>query len=537
MFSEPNEEPYDILSVDKREFNYSKNFQTKLQKSYRHKLLKKKNGKFVSLSKVDSFLSICPVRNSTDGKYKFENYDCVHVEKFINVLSVVLLTKHWTISRIKIIVERILEYYNVDIFIAVFGEEKINFNKNKKNIKYFYFTEMETVGSALKQIVPKIRTPFTFITYTLSDYINKYAPLEQLVTALENQKEVGVASGSARDPMGAWDHGCLQRTSKNYYIVYSKGYMYSKNGCMYCDDVLNPFVTKTNLLRNVDFSEEFDGEALFYDWFMRVSLEGREIISCLHIMFFTANTRPISRADWRSLATKWKIQDIKTYDDISYHFTCPEVGINCYFIREKVAYYIAPPCCIEYRTRELEYVTSCADKLGIDYQLWAGSLMGPVKLDDFLLWDFDNDVRIHCSHLKQFLSKGKECIHDKGCGLYRVTDSYSIVKCPLADIDVTCRSNITEYLTQDHQSIHTTIVAHGRKWKVRPNPGLATIQDYGPDYLRHLVHWRYHSEDTKGFWTPCKTPDSHTCLDQLPSDGSIPFKRPFPLVLNEPIIK
>ena len=493
--------------------------------------------KFPLLDYKTKYLEICnkSVYHSESHEYNIRFYDCSKIPKFKDVLTVILLTKGWNKERTIFVVDKLLGTYHFKVHIAIFDDSIINFGNHSKNVITYQFSELDTTGAALKKIIHEIETPYTFITNSLSHFNNESSSLERLIATLENTKGVAVAAGSFRDPMGVWNHGCLQSEIKNYYLLYNKGYLYSKEGCMFCDNVLGPFITKTSLLKSVEFNANLDGDIVFYDWFLKIQRERKEVISCLEVMFYTNNTNPVSRRDFRLLAKAWKLQDIKTHENKSYHFTCPEVKINCFFIRSKIAFFLVPPCCLEARTKELEDVINCANSLNLSYTLFSGSLIGPAKLDDFLLWDFDNDIIIDCKEREKWLNEGRLCLMKKKCGLSIITKTYFVAKCPLTDIDIACFNNLTGSLPIEYHSIPTAIEARGRRWNVKTNPGMHCLKYYGEDYLKHVRHWRHKNGRKSGYWLPCKNPDNHFCLDQLPTDGNLQLKRPFPLIIEEPI--
>ena len=100
--------------------------------------------------------------------------------------------------------------------------------------------------------------------------------------------DVGVVGGSYRNLSGHWKAGCMQTTLKNFVVEYQEGYYHSKNGCMICNYLQGPFVTKTNLLK---FDESLPNEAVFEDWFLRVVEDVNRVLEFLMAIVLTRDRR------------------------------------------------------------------------------------------------------------------------------------------------------------------------------------------------------------------------------------------------------
>ncbi|KAK7082273.1 hypothetical protein SK128_020502 [Halocaridina rubra] len=467
-----------------------------------------------------------------ESEHNFQEVQC-NTKKFKEVVTIVISTKGWDVERIKFVVTQIRKHYDVNIVILSFGESYLNFVIDGVSIKYHDAGVLESV--ALNEAVSLITTPYIFLGHSLIHF-NAESPLERLVRVLENLNEVSVASGAYRDISGYWRHGCLQTTLENYYLQYTRGYEYSFHECMYCDDVLGPFVAETDLLKRVTFTENMEDAAMLHDWFLSVRSSGRLVMSCPDVMFFAKAEPSMTNSDWLTIAQKWSLQRIQSYDGKEFEYSCEDAQIACVNIMKTVSSFLLPPCCRMQIRKELGFVQECAEELGLHYELQAGSLLGAVKMDGILPWDFDTDVITDCRDHRTWLTKGFECVKQKGCSPKLQFGHYWTASCVLSIVDISCRYNRTLHLPSDIQHIATQIELDGRWTKVVSNPGRITRNKYGPEYLKHAVHWRYSSNSTvpkddgqgqvPGMWSKCAEPAFHSCLDHFPVDGNIRFKDP-----------
>lgn len=465
-------------------------------------------------------------------EHNFEEVKC-ESKKFKDVLTITVIAKGWESVRLEHVLLNLRKYYATDIVVLAFG----NLPKSPRTdgILVEDFGSKATEATALNKVVNVITTPYILVVNSLSHF-NDQSPLERLVRVLENLEDVAVASGAYRDIKGYWRHGCLQTTAENYGLKYTRGYEHSLQECMYCDDVLGPFVVKTDFLKRVPLTENMaDGPALFRDWFLNVRLTGKLVVSCPDVMFFVNSEPTMNRNDWHTIAKKWSFESIHSFDGKNFEFSCEEAQISCTNLIKTVSSFLVPPCCRKKIREELGYIQDCAQELGIYYELQAGTLLGAVKMDGILPWDFDTDVITDCVDQDVWLTKGHQCMAKKGCKSKLRFGHYWTSACTVSIIDISCRYNRSITLPVEYRKVATQAELDGRWITVTSNPGRNSRNRYGPEYLKHAVHWRYYKPksltspvdevpDLTGLWSSCAEPAFHSCLDHFPVDGNIRFK-------------
>ncbi|XP_045583870.2 uncharacterized protein [Procambarus clarkii] len=463
----------------------------------------------------------------------FMQLACDYVPDFKDVLSVIISTKRWEYDRIRFVVENMRKHYDVNIYILTYNTSvPQSLNIDSTYIKVF--TAGQSESYAINEVVTTINTPFTLLANSLTHFSGQWS-LERLVRVLDELETANVASGAYRTLNGHWNHGCLQQRMENYQLVYTRGYEHSKHECMFCDDVLGPFVVRTDFLKRVPLTESLEGIAVFHDWFLNVRLMGSLVVACPDVMFFVDTEPHMVRDEWLKIAKKWSLQYIQPFEGNTLEFSCEEAEITCNNIFKAVSSFLLPPCCRMKLRHELGYVEDCARELGVYCELQAGSLLGAVKADGVLPWDLDIDVTTDCKDEHLWFTKGMECMRRKNCRSVHVKGDYWTSTCEISTIDISCRYNVSIILPAEYRDIPTQIDVDGKFSTVKPNPGLAARNYYGYEYLKHAVHWRYSSNASSpnddssaqapGTWGVCKEPGFHSCLDHFPVDGNLIFKR------------
>ncbi|XP_037784834.1 uncharacterized protein LOC119580790 [Penaeus monodon] len=481
---------------------------------------------------VSPVVAVCPevyLGREADVMYQsnFRTVECTNALAFKDLVTVILSTKGWEVERVKFVARQILKHYDVNIYILVFGiNEKIDVDNTI--IKHYSSGVLES--KAINSVLSYINTPYIFLTSTLTHF-SEQSPLDRLVRVLDDLHHVGVATGAYRDLKGLWHHGCLQATMENYQLSYERGYEHSKDECMYCDDALGPMLLKTELLVKVPMKETLEGSVMYRDWFLNVRLTGSLVVACPDLMFFVDTEPVMVQKDWLRVAQIWSVQYIHPYDGEELEFSCEQAEIKCNNLLKSVALFLVPPCCKEKLRYELGLFQDCAEELGLYYELQAGSLLGAVKTDGLLPWDFDTDTITDCKDQSIWLSDGMKCMKRKGCSSKLIAGNYWTSTCEQSTIDITCRHNTTIYLPKEYRQIPTQIMFDGRKTWVKANPGRVARNMYGHEYLKHAAHWRHVSLTGKddgsggvGSWKTCKEPGFHACLDHFPVDGNLKFK-------------
>ncbi|XP_068219696.1 uncharacterized protein [Palaemon carinicauda] len=480
-----------------------------------------------------------PKHSSHYGQTRMQPEKCSYVPDFSNVLTIFLPASSWTPNVTNFVIEQIRRYYDVPIIAAVSITDEPEIDRNFSDLHVEKVAKGFKEGKFMNELIKKITTPFVLIATSLSHF-NNQSSLERLVRVLDELQSVKVVGGAARDLDGHWIHGCLQQRMANYEARYSMGYYYSKYECMYCDDLLTPFVTTTSFLHKVRFTEDLTGNALYRDWFAKVLVDGHLTMVCPDVMFYVSNHPNITEKQWLKMAKHWNLEKIISYDGNEYKFECSSVGITCKNPLTTIQSFLLPPCCRAMMEKYLGYLTDYGKKNNLAHELQLGSALGALKMDGYLPWDFDMDLIFECQDYEKWLKSAKflKPVHCNPTVSRK--NIYITVRCPNFFLELYCHDfNVTsqQFLPEEYQHIPTTIKYSGKDVIVSANPGLHTRNRMGLDSLKHAAHWRTlkvskigkakGGYDRPGIWNPCKKSKHHSCLDRYPGDGNLPFKDPF----------
>ncbi|CAL4201307.1 unnamed protein product, partial [Meganyctiphanes norvegica] len=491
-------------------------------------------------------------RNVCPEVYKFDKKDspyyqkgmyqesCTYIPKFYEILTILIPSQSWKPEDLNVVAKRITKYYDIRIIGLVNHSTTFN-NSMPEKLTYLEVKHAESDSEAISRAAKLIKTPFVLIGNNLSQF-NNQSSLERLVRVLDELPSVKVAAGAARDSQGRWIHGCLQQKMENYHATYDLGYYSSKYECMYCDDLLTPFVTHTKLFEQVPLQKGLNGPIVFHDWFVRVRHAGHLAVTCPDVMFYV-HTHPImTEFDWRNFAQKWSLTSLKSYDNTHLKFSCDEVKISCKGLNEVVRYFLMPTCCTDAIHGEIGYILNYAEQNNLHYELHCGSGLGAVKLGTHLPWDFDMDILFDCEDWSKWLEIKEEYLNKRNCTMdirtVKKTWKYFKIYCPTLRYEflcITAKHNLSRVLMpEEFVNIPTKIYFGGRWTSVTSNPGLTGRNNYGIEDLRHANHWsklKTKNEkaamdghyDNPGTWNKCPSPNHHACLDHFPGDGNIPF--------------
>ena len=111
----------------------------------------------------------------------------------------------------------------------------------------------------------------------------------------------------------------------------------------------------------------------------------------------------------KSSAKSHKILGVSNYrpSEQMHTFSCQDIGLSCRPWEESEAHHIVPWCCHETFNYMMKKFDEVSEKLGFHYEIIAGTLLGAVKLNNFIPWDVDGDVEIDRSATRHFFSGGK----------------------------------------------------------------------------------------------------------------------------------
>ncbi|XP_053631983.2 uncharacterized protein [Cherax quadricarinatus] len=458
-------------------------------------------------------------------QHGMEPDNCTYVPPLSKVITAVLPGLFWPKEVINFVIAQIRKYYDIPIIALV--QQGLAAEIKLQNVRVVHSTNKNTDANILNNLIKEVKTPYVFIGSSLVHFSNQ-SSLERLVRVLDELDHVEVAGGAARDIQGHWTHGCLQQRMAIYQSTYTMGYYYSKFECMYCDDVLTPFVASTKLMKKVTFSSDLSGPAMYRDWFIKVGEAGHLVMVCPDVMFFLNNHVNMTRESWLPVARRFVLQKI-SYRGVLFNFTCENININCDNVLNITRSFLLPPCCINIAEEQLNMVADIADKYDLQYELQSGSVLGAIKFGSYLPWDTDHDIFIECKDFKIWYQKLTPIVKAKNCiPITKYKNIFLKIMCPSFNLDIFCRKKLSrKFLPAEYIDIPTTIWYSGRWVKVCANPGLFTRNLMGLEVLKHLQHSTHVNGFDKnvrpGWWLPCRSPHHHSCLDRFPADGNIPF--------------
>ncbi|XP_042229529.1 uncharacterized protein LOC121871375 [Homarus americanus] len=458
---------------------------------------------------------------------KFLVNNCKGVPRLAQVVSVVVPARGWQPSRVSQVLHGLAAHHNLTT-ILILADDDPTPDTNGMTLVQRYDHAVSD-GKALNDAIALVNTSFVLVATSLAHYSWLHSPLERLVRVLDRLGGEGVAGGSYRDEQGQWRHGCLQRSITNYHATFLRGYQHSILECMYCDEVLGPFLASTHLLQQHPFPDEVSGPALYREWHTKVTQAGYLTLACPDVMFFLQEEPIMNTADWNTYATRMSIQTIHSYDGKEYKFKCSDVHIKCDDLRKTITWYLIPLCCREAIMHGITILDDFAREKGLLYEMSHGSLLGAVKLGTYLPWDFDQDIYYDCKDrriwetINEFLKA-----RNTGCHLRVSNDRKLLVlQCTTFFVDMPCRKPLSSHtLPAVYRNVTTWIDYGGRRVSVMANPGSAARDQAGPDNLRHAQHWRVPGHPDPGAWRPCQNPTDQACLDHHPADGSLAFTSP-----------
>lgn len=445
---------------------------------------------------------------------------CDDAPPFKRVLTIILSTKGWAVTRVRTVLDNIKKYYDLNVVVLRYGSA--DDLGEVEGVSVQALSADTSASFAINKAAEKVKTPFVLLADSLTHFVGNLSSLERLVRVLDHEKDVAVAAGSYRTLDGTWHHGCLQRRMEYYQLAYVSGYELSRHECMFCDDVVGPFVVRTATLQKIKLKEDLEGPAARRDWFINVHVSGSLAVVCPDVMFFVDEAPTMARQDWLQVASRWAVQYVWPHDGEKLKFSCTELKMECVNLMKMVSSFLVPPCCHEELRRETGFVQECGEELGLYVELQSGSLLGAVKTDGILPWDFDADVVTDCKDQKVWIKEGAACMARKGCRAVHVAGNYWVTNCDVSFVDITCRPDRLALLPPEYQDVPTRVNYSGRMVTVPVNPALVTRNMYGSEYLRHEVHWRYTKD--KGTWNRCYAPGFHACLENFPTDGNLRFK-------------
>ena len=506
----------------------------------------------VTASKKDDLnvLDVCPeeYKGGTFG-YPWYNkgwviVNCSNAKPLHSVISVLVNTVAYPQDdekHIETVLKGITDTYpTVQVHLATRSDQVLETAKKYKNVDGVKVDDSK-VSKGWNVLMSKASTPYVLLARDVVHF-TWLTQIERQIRVISQTPDVGVVGGSYRNLSGHWKAGCMQTTLRNFVVEYQEGYYHSKNGCMFCNYLQGPFVTKPNLLR---FDESLPNEVVFEDWFLRVFEDGKLIMTCPDAMYFTTDYTTYSkitdRKVWTPLAKKWELNRVLLPHSIKHSFSCQDIGFKCSAHSE-----LLPVCCQEEYADALMFFQKFTDEHNVTFEIDTGSALGGVKFNGLLPWDIDGDFIVLSTDIDIFhKSETMEYFRQNGYTLSGYTPpKYNSKKGTLVqgyfkvvfngfDIEVWGMWDVTntQYLPPELQKKETFTKANIRgNWIYTAfSPGLFARNRYGREILKHSQSWRKtglahsFSDYKPGSFEPCEKPKHHACLQNFPADGDIPF--------------
>ena len=248
------------------------------------------------------------------------------------------------------------------------------------------------------------------------------------IISLADGSMIGAVTGPTRNKSGHWRSHCYQTEMTAYNLVLTPGYYQSTCDCQICSvlwDQNGPFVALTkDLQMNLDatlFLGQDQEFLVFMDFFLSMREKGKLVVVCPDLMYYTGqNQLAPTQADWMSLAKKWSLQGISF--DLGptkiLKFDCHHIDIKC-DPQEQTKSLLVPWCCMEAAYHIIKTMNLIHENIGVHYELDSGSLLGAVKLNNFIPWDIDGDIYIKTEDMPHFHQggKGRSILESKGISI------------------------------------------------------------------------------------------------------------------------
>lgn len=374
------------------------------------------------------------------------------------------------------------------------------------------------------------------------EFANEWVNLERAVRVMsDSELTVFAVGGSSRNLTGHWATGCQQIQLDYYRLQILSGYKLEYKDCMVCDYTGGAVLLRTS---DIDPPEEMDPDTYLLDAAIRKA--GLWLV-CPDIMYFTRSKigqLSLENEKLKRIAKLHNFQGVVTerkyhYD---YEYSCDDIDMTC-DIRSQAAEIIVPWCCVKnfkYILNALEYVRG---RYKTHYEIESGTLLGAVKLGNFIPWDIDIDLAFRREDFDLFRTGGPAAEYLKAAGiqLYHYSEDMYHVKGAgmffmwykgiMAEMLGDLKNCSLSYLP-NHLSAEPTIVQVGPELWVPTitNPGLYIRGRYGPGYLYHVQSWRHagmggsYDKYSPVAWQPCSQANNQACLTNYPIIGNLELR-------------
>ncbi|KAK2150791.1 hypothetical protein NP493_2730g00004 [Ridgeia piscesae] len=425
--------------------------------------------------------------------------NCTNAPPFPSILSILLNGFDYSDqSQLVVILREIYATYpRLTVHLAV-AEKIVIPEEVKLDVHQHIFGQNPASNDIWNGLAEKATTDYVLVGRRIERF-QWYALLERMVRVL-SELGVDAVGGSLRTPDGHWSMGCHQTRLRNYTLTYRDGYLISRKSCVYCDYIPSPFVSRTSILRTVQFKMT-STNTVFHDYFLRLQKDRKLVMSCPDAMFYVlANNKSMSslHKQWIPMIQKYAINHVNLADGTRLSFSCKEAKTSFSW----AGGVIVPVCAVESLLKGILDAMDICRKIGLFCHLDGGTTLGAMKFNGILPWERDADLSYVTSknitfweHRDEFTKLGyklslkypEKCRkfdrNNERCGHYDLVIPHWRIELWGATPRL-----MTDFLRENR--IESTKLLIGGRWMNAPtNPGLNSRNRYGYELWKHAEHW------------------------------------------------
>ena len=485
-------------------------------------------------------------RNETESMEHYEQYDYQeNLEQEIDepeegseinikeILTIVLNLNNYTykdLSNIDKLVQSIPVLYP-GVKTLVYSPFKVDQGLTKENVTFVVLNKPAHPGRVWDTLLELVNTTHVLLLRDVVS-LDENSRVRNLLYNMKNLNVDFIGGATKNIHNGHWDMGCSQMAYRNYILVYKSGYRHSKNSCVYCHDVNGPFVAKTSILKQYNFTNIYlPEELMFHDLFFN-QYKKSNLAICPDSMFHTRTSSVTTdRSQWLRFAVKNNVHRIVLPYGKTYTYTCEELGVEKNSIDDGKS---VPYCTIQELINHIKFIMrTCRENLIICELSW-GIELGAVKLNSIAPWEHDGDVSFYTPQAEKLMAL-EPLFQEHGYSLYyhRYTGEWdspwlrSNSKWWHVDLFNRTKLDSADLILQGRSP--TKVLFDGEWVETSNNVGYSVKRGYGPEIYKHKDYSMTYSQSYLGLnYVKCPDDGVHDCIDQLPSDGNFDIGDPHP---------
>lgn len=497
----------------------------------------------VTSRKLSTPISVCPeqYKHATEDEdpslpHGWYEINCTHSVPLYDLVTMVsvMTSNDQPVSKFVKSIRR----YHSGLKIILFMPAKAKPIEKFHDVVYLFDHDMHTTtGKQWSSVLQKVDTKYVlFVRNSFS--IDDNVDLKHMIRMQETHNIAAVA-GSMRDIKNKTFHmGCYQTALRNYNLVYAEGYDESVDECLLCDYTDSSFLMQRSTAMKTGFDIKINDYGVFDDFFLRLGYQ--KIVLCPNSMFQVHRHHPPSEhTQWHSFINKWDIRKVSYSSGFEIDFTCSTPD-KC----QKQSSFLMSPCCRKDLFKMIVYVRNVCQKGHVLCEVTSGTLLGALKLNNILPWEWDADFAYLLSNftaldkIRDDLSYS-ELRYEMG---RQVDPKYennngTLLKAGFAIHNTHWVVELYGWknLSSANNKLGHTLVRIGNEWfPTMLNPGKWCRERFGKNIYKHVQHWRlfgskdYLFEYRSNKFAPCTQPRDHKCTDNYKVDGNLQFMNILP---------